>query len=86
MGQVVHELAMEDAIARHPRPKLETFGDALLMVVYSPIREDGRLTFAETQLFAGKGYVISARYGDSGCLATAGINRRALPWRGRQTR
>lgn len=61
----LHELAMEDAIAQHTRPKLETFGDALFMVLYSPIREDGRLKFVETQLFAGKGYVISARYGDS---------------------
>ncbi|MCC6075176.1 magnesium and cobalt transport protein CorA [Pseudomonas sp. GCM10022188] len=61
----LHELAMEDALARHTRPKLETFGDALFMVVYSPIRENGRLTFVETQLFAGRGYVISARYGES---------------------
>lgn len=61
----LHELAMEDAIARHTRPKLETFGDALFMVLYSPIRQDDRLLFVETQLFAGKGYVISARYGDS---------------------
>jgi len=61
----LHELAMEDALAQHTRPKLETFGDALFMVLYSPIRQDGRLLFVETQLFAGKGYVISARYGDS---------------------
>ncbi|WP_447592661.1 magnesium and cobalt transport protein CorA [Aquipseudomonas campi] len=61
----LHELAMEDAIAQHTRPKLETFGDALFMVVYSPIRENDRLQFVETQLFAGKGYVISARYGNS---------------------
>lgn len=61
----LHELAMEDAIAQHTRTKLETFGDALFMVLYSPIRQDGRLLFVETQLFAGKGYVISARYGDS---------------------
>lgn len=62
----LHELAMEDAIAQHTRPKLETFGDALFMVLYSPIRHsNGNLVFAETQLFAGKGYVISARYGES---------------------
>jgi magnesium transporter len=61
----LHELALEDALVQHTRPKLETFGDALFMVLYSPIREDGRLTFVETQLFAGNGYVISARYGDS---------------------
>ena len=61
----LHELAMEDAIAQHTRAKLEIFGDALFMVLYSPIRKDGRLEFVETQLFAGKGYVISARYGNS---------------------
>lgn len=61
----LHELAMEDAIAQHTRPKLETFGDALFMVLYSPMRTEGHLQFIETQLFAGKGYVISARYGNS---------------------
>jgi len=61
----LHELAMEDAISRHTQPKLETFGDALFLVLYSPLRVDGRLQFAETQLFAGTGYVISARYGNS---------------------
>ncbi|TBU93553.1 magnesium and cobalt transport protein CorA [Stutzerimonas kirkiae] len=61
----LHELALEDALQRHTRAKLETFGDALFLVVYSPLRVDGDLRFVETQLFAGKGYVISARYGDS---------------------
>ncbi|MBU1332055.1 MAG: magnesium and cobalt transport protein CorA [Gammaproteobacteria bacterium] len=62
----LHELALEDALQRHTRPKLETFGDALFLVLYSPIRsESGQLTFVETQLFAGSGYVISARYGES---------------------
>jgi len=75
----LHELAMEDAIARHTRPKLETFGDALFMVVYSPIREDGRLQFVETQLFAGKGYVISARYGNSAPYSTVRQRCEARP-------
>lgn len=61
----LHELALEDALAQHTRPKLETFGDALFLVLYSPVEENGKLTFVETQLFAGKGYVISARYGES---------------------
>lgn len=61
----LHELAIEDAQLRHTRPKLETFGDALFMVLYSPILKDGELEFVETQLFAGNGYVISARYGQS---------------------
>lgn len=61
----LHELALEDALQRHTRPKLETFGDALFLVLYSPIRVNDELSFVETQLFAGKGYIISARYGDS---------------------
>ncbi|WP_263143497.1 magnesium and cobalt transport protein CorA [Pseudomonas sp. RIT-PI-AD] len=61
----LHELALDDALAQHTRPKLETFGDALFLVVYSPVMDDGKLAFVETQLFAGKGYVISARYGKS---------------------
>ncbi|MCZ4324184.1 magnesium and cobalt transport protein CorA [Pseudomonas anguilliseptica] len=61
----LHELALEDALQRHTRPKLETFGDALFLVLYSPILVDDELTFVETQLFAGSGYIISARYGES---------------------
>lgn len=61
----LHELALDDALQRHTRPKLETFGDALFLVLYSPIRVKGELEFIETQLFAGQGYIISARYGQS---------------------
>ncbi|MBO3275612.1 magnesium and cobalt transport protein CorA [Pseudomonas schmalbachii] len=61
----LHELAISDALEKHSRPKLETFGDALFMVIYSPIRADSRLLFVETHLFAGIGYIISARYGFS---------------------
>lgn len=61
----LHELALEDALQRHTRPKLETFGDALFLVLYSPILVNDELTFVETQLFAGNGYIISARYGES---------------------
>ena len=75
----LHELAMEDAIAQHTRPKLETFGDALFMVLYSPIRHGERLNFVETQIFAGKGYVISARYGDSAPYSTVRQRCEARP-------
>ena len=61
----LHELAIEDALEKHSRPKLETFGDALFIVTYSPIREDGKLEFIETHIFAGNGYIITARNGHS---------------------
>ncbi|MEK1906458.1 MAG: magnesium and cobalt transport protein CorA [Pseudomonas sp.] len=75
----LHELAMEDAITRHTRPKLETFGNALFMVLYSPVRTNGRLEFVESQLFAGKGYVISARYGNSASYSTVRQRCEARP-------
>lgn len=65
----LHELAIEDALERHSRPKLETFGDALFMVTYSPVRHEGRLEFIETHIFAGKGYVITCRNGHSASYA-----------------
>jgi len=61
----LHELAIEDALEIHSRPKLETFGDALFIVTYAPVRENGRLEFIETHIFAGKGYVITSRQGHS---------------------
>ncbi|WP_166359166.1 magnesium and cobalt transport protein CorA [Pseudomonas akapageensis] len=61
----LHELAIEDALEAHSRPKLETFGDALFIVTYSPIRHEGQLQFIETHIFAGTGYVITARNGSS---------------------
>ena len=65
----LHELAIEDALEKHSRPKLETFGDALVIVIYSPIMEDGKLQFIETHIFAGRGYIITARNGHSASYA-----------------
>jgi magnesium transporter len=75
----LHELAISDALEQHSRPKLEIFGDALFMVLYAPIRKEGRLEFVETHLFAGKGYVISARYGDSSSYALVRHSCEARP-------
>ena len=61
----LHELAIEDALEKHSRPKLETFGDALFIVIYSPVRHDGKLEFIETHIFAGNGYIITSRNGHS---------------------
>lgn len=65
----LHELAIEDALEKHSRPKLETFGDALFIVTYSPVRENGVLQFIETHIFAGRGYIITARNGHSASYA-----------------
>jgi magnesium transporter len=61
----LHELAIEDALKAHQRPKLEQYGDALFVVARTAQMLDGRIAFGETHLFAGKGYVVSVRHGAS---------------------
>jgi magnesium Mg(2+) and cobalt Co(2+) transport protein (corA) len=61
----LHELAIEDALKAHQRPKLEQYGEALFIVARTVQMLDGRMTFGETHLFVGKGYVVSVRHGAS---------------------
>jgi magnesium transporter len=61
----LHDLAIEDAEHPHARPKLEQYGDALFIVARTAQLIDGRVTFGETHLFVGKGYIVSVRHGAS---------------------
>jgi magnesium transporter len=61
----LHDLAIEDAEHPHARPKLEQYGDALFIVAHTAQLIDGRVTFGETHLFVGKGYIVSVRHGAS---------------------
>ncbi len=61
----LHELAIEDAEHPHQRPKLEQYGDALFIVARTAQLVEGRVTFGETHLFVGKGYIVSVRHGPS---------------------
>ncbi len=61
----LHELAIEDALKAHQRPKLEQYGDALFIVARTAQMLAGRIVFGETHLFVGHGYVVSVRHGAS---------------------
>ena len=61
----LHELAIEDALKAHQRPKIEQYGDALFVVARTAQMVDGRIAFGETHLFVGRGYVVSVRHGAS---------------------
>ncbi|MCO5092448.1 magnesium/cobalt transporter CorA [Bosea sp. (in: a-proteobacteria)] len=61
----LHPLAVEDATNAHQRPKLEQYGDALFVVARTAQLIDGRITFGETHLFVGRGYLVSVRHGAS---------------------
>jgi magnesium transporter len=61
----LHDLAIEDALKAHQRPKLEQYGEALFIVARTAQMLNGRIAFGETHLFVGHGYVVSVRHGAS---------------------
>ncbi|WP_201840915.1 magnesium and cobalt transport protein CorA [Microvirga zambiensis] len=61
----LNELAIEDALKAHQRPKVEQYGEALFVVARTAQMVEGRIAFGETHLFVGRGYVVSVRHGAS---------------------
>ncbi len=63
----LHELAVEDAVKAHQRPKLERSGDTLFLVL-RPARyvdETETVLFGEVAIFVGPQFVITVRHGDA---------------------
>lgn len=61
----LHELAVEDAHTAHQRPKIESYGDSLFIVVQTAQITDGSIAFGETHIFIGKRYLLTVRHGAS---------------------
>ena len=63
----LHELAMEDAIQAHQRPKLDRYGDTLFAVLRAARYLDGPETvqFGEVHVFVGKDFVVTVRHGEA---------------------
>ncbi len=61
----LHPLAIEDAAKAHQFPKVEEYGDGLFIAVRTAQMISGRVSFGETHLFVGRGYVVSVRHGPS---------------------
>lgn len=59
----LHELALEDAISSHQRPKIEEYGEHLFIAVRTVRLWDERIEMGETHLFAGRNFVIAIRHG-----------------------
>jgi magnesium transporter len=63
----LHELAVEDAIHAHQRPKLEVYDDTLL-VVLKPARyvaDRREIELGEILIFLGDGFIITVRHGEA---------------------
>jgi magnesium transporter len=66
----LHELAVEDAMKGHQRPKLEVYDDNQIFLVLKTARyfEPDVLEFGEILIFVGDQYVVSVRHGEASPL------------------
>ncbi len=69
----LHELAVEDAIKAHQRPKLEVYDDSLFIVLRPATYVDASETveFGEIMLFVGERFVVTVRHGEMSPLGGA---------------
>lgn len=67
----LHEVAVEDAIVAHQRPKLERYGDTLFVVLRAARYLDAseQVDFGEIHLFVGPEFVLTVRHSESPDLA-----------------
>ena len=62
----LHELAIEDTLVAHQRPKIEQYGDSVFIVVKTAHLDDRqRISFGETHFFLGKNFLITVRHGSA---------------------
>jgi magnesium transporter len=69
----LHELAVEDALHAHQRPKLEVYDDTLF-VVLKPARyidSEERVETGEIHLFVSDAFVVAVRHGEASSLRDA---------------
>jgi magnesium transporter len=62
----LHELAVEDAIHAHQRPKLEVFGEMVFVVLKTAryVDPDEVVQLGEILIFLGRDFVITVRHGE----------------------
>lgn len=61
----LHDLAIEDALHAHQRPKLEAYADSLFIVVETAQVVNHEVQFGETHLFVGPNFIVTIRHGSS---------------------
>ena len=65
----LHELSIEDTRNAHQRPKIETYGDSLFIVLKTAQLEESKVVYGETHLFVGANFLVSVRHGSSSSYA-----------------
>ncbi|MFH0181006.1 magnesium/cobalt transporter CorA [Streptomyces cacaoi] len=67
----LHQLAVEDALKAHQRPKLEIYDDSLFLV-FKPVvyeTESDAVSSGEVMVFLGDAFVVTVRHGEGAPLA-----------------
>ncbi|PQD98349.1 magnesium and cobalt transport protein CorA [Mycobacterium sp. EPG1] len=78
----LHELAVEDAVHAHQRPKLERYDDMLFLVLKTVVYVEHEsianareiVETGEVMIFVGDGFVITVRHGEHSALS--GVRKR----------
>jgi magnesium transporter len=67
----LHELAVEDAIHAHQRPKLEVYGEMVFIVLKTARYVDPAevVRLGEILIFLGRDYIITVRHGEASGLS-----------------
>ncbi len=77
----LHELAVEDAIHAHQRPKIETYGDTTFLVLKTAryIDPDEIIQFGEILVFLGHDFIVTVRHGEASSLTGVRENLESRP-------
>jgi magnesium transporter len=77
----LHELALEDAIVAHQRPKAERYGDTLFVVLRAARYLDDveEVDFGELHVFIGRDFVLTVRHSEAPKLAAVRQRMEADP-------
>ena len=77
----LHELAVEDAVKAHQRPKLEKYADSLFLVLKTAryVDKEEAVQTGEILLFLGEGFVVAVRHGEASGLKEVRKNLEQRP-------
>ncbi len=75
----LHELAVEDALHAHQRPKIEVFDEVLFIAMHTAQFVGRKVEFGETHVFLGKRFLVTVRHGASLSYAPARLHCEQTP-------